>query len=191
MNYKIETISEHSFIPSLFDQENIVGIRVLDAGCRGFEFSKAMNELGAWVWAIDCDELEGDYWMAALSDNEGIAYLQKTNDPQATKIVKTKTEFPVECITLNGICKKTMVDFFDLIKLDIEGSEYDVIMSMERPYAKQLSIEFHLHTGIYGQSEMTMMEDKLKALGYETVQHEYTSQHGVGFNYWNSLFVLK
>jgi len=78
-----------------------------------------------------------------------------------------------------------------VIKIDIEGSEYEVIMSLEKAPAKQLSIEFHLHTGVYGHYEMTMMEDKLKALGYYPAQHERTSEHGAGFNYWDSLWILK
>ena len=191
LNYKIETIAEHSCIPSLFDWENAGGVTVLDCGCRGFEFTKAMGELGAWVWSIDCDELEGDYIQAALSDREGIAYLKKTDDPQATRIVRTKTEFPIDCITLAKILEITMVKFFDLIKLDIEGSEFEVIMSLDKAPAKQLSIEFHLHTGIYGWLEMVMMEDKLKSLGYETIQHNLEERHGCTKNYWDSLFVLK
>lgn len=188
--YQIQTIAEHSLIPSLFPYS---GAKVLDAGCRGFEFAKELKPFRCRVWCIDADELEqGDFYdRVALSDFDGVGYLVKSDDKQATRIQRKPTEHEVTCTTLKFLSFQYSVAFWDLIKLDIEGSEYEVIMSMEKPFAKQLSIEFHLHTGIYGQAEMTMMEDKLKALGYEAIKHDYTSQHGAGFNYWDSLWVLK
>lgn len=190
MDYKIETIAEHSFIPSLLPYD---GATVLDAGCRGFEFARALEPFRCKVWCIDADRLEGvRYDMVALSDFNGTGYLVKSDDAQATRIQKQPaTNYEIQCTTLKALSIFYNVEFWDLIKLDIEGSEYEVIMSLDKAPAKQLSIEFHLHTAIYGQLEMTMMEDKLKALGYEAIQHEYTEQYGAGKNYWNSLFVLK
>lgn len=193
MDYKIETIAEHSFVPSLFPYS---GARVLDAGCRGFEFAKQLKPFRCKVWCIDADKIEVDemgmYDMLALSDFTGPGYLVKSDDKQATRIQKQPiTDYIVPCTTLKSLSIYYAVDFWDLIKLDIEGSEYEVIMSLEKAPAKQLSIEFHLHTGVYGQAEMTMMEDKLKALGYETVQHVFEPRHGCSSNYWDSLFVLK
>jgi FkbM family methyltransferase len=196
MNYEVVTIAEHSFVPSLLSPM----AKVLDAGCRGFEFARALRQLRCKVWCIDADDLEFDesggesYMKMALSDFQGFGFLKKSEDKQATKFIKQiVAEIPeiCGCTTLANLSKSFNVDFWDLIKLDIEGSEYEVIMSLEKSPARQLSIEFHLHTGIYGQNEMTMMEDKLKALGYEAIQHDYTSQHGAGFNYWNSLFILR
>lgn len=191
-DYKIETVAEHSFIPSLFT----IGTKVLDAGCRGFQFAKEMERFKCRVWCIDADKIEVDemgmYDMLALSDFTGSGYLVKSDDKQATRIQKQPvTDYIVPCTTLKSLSVFYGVDFWDLIKLDIEGSEYEVIMSLEKAPAKQLSIEFHLHTGIYGHNEMTMMEDKLKALGYDFVQHEATERYGAGKNYWDSLFVLK
>ncbi len=197
MNYKIETIAEHSFIPysfgGIFPYD---GAKVLDAGCRNFEFAKALKSHRCKVWCIDADRFEVEegcfYHMVALSDFVGTGYLVKSDDKQATRIQKQPaTNYEIQCTTLKALSVYYDVEFFDLIKLDIEGSEFEVIMSLDKAPAKQLSIEFHLHTGIYGQHEMTMMEDKLKALGYEAIQHEYTEQYGAGKNYWNSLFVLK
>lgn len=193
LNYKIETIAEHSFIPSLFPYS---GARVLDAGCRGFEFTKELKPFRCKVWCIDADKIEedeiGTYDMLALSDFTGSGYLLKSEDKQATRIQKQPvTDCIVPCTTLKSLSVFYGIEFWDLIKLDIEGSEYEVIMSMEKPYAKQLSVEFHLHTGIYGWLEMVMMEDKLKSLGYETIQHNLEERHGCTKNYWDSLFVLK
>lgn len=192
MNYQIEIIAEHSLIKSLLSTRGFI----MDVGCRGFQFRDAMKAMGHKVYAIDCDKLDdplNEYYRFALSDHTGFEFIHRSDDPQATKVKKVGTDEKIECMTIESFSKirGPLHAIWDLIKLDIEGSEYEVIMSLTKAPAKQLSIEFHLHTGVYGSYEMVMMEDKLKALGYEFVQHDYTEQYGAGFNYWNSLFVLK
>lgn len=190
MDYKIETISEHSYIPSMFTEK----AHVLDAGCRGFDFAfHFIDKKTIGILCIDADDLETKtpYLKMALTDFVGTGYLVRSEDKQATRVQKQPmTTFHVNCTTIAEISKGMLIDFWDLIKLDIEGSEYEVIMSMEKAWAKQLSIEFHLHTGIYGMHEMDLMMDKLKALGYQVIQHNYESRHGAGFNFWDSLFIL-
>ncbi len=197
---KIEKIHEHLVDTSLLPD----GAKILDIGCRGFLFSDHFCDLGHNVFAVDVDPtLTGQgkptFCVCAITDYNGEAIIKKSSDPQATRIIKPQgpvfnpevAQDLVDCLTLTTFSKQVGVDFWDLIKIDIEGSEYQVIMSLEKPPAKQLSIEFHLHTGIYGKYEMTLMEDKLKALGYYAASHELTSEHGAGFNYWSSLFILK
>ncbi len=197
----IQVVHEHSVDTSLLPE----GAKILDIGCRGFLFTDHFHELGHRVESIDIESgLMGSrgpkYWICAISDYDGDALVKiNENDPQATSI--QKVDYPVfnpevakhliDCYKLSTFSKNVGVDFWDLIKIDIEGSEYQVIMSLEKAPATQLSIEFHLHTGIYGMYEMTLMEDKLKALGYTAVKHELTSEHGAGDNYWDSLFLLK
>jgi hypothetical protein len=193
----IQTIHEHSYDSSLLPER----ANILDLGCLGFLFTKHMRNLGHATFAVDLGIFhDEDYHRCAISDYDGDALIKRNNDPQATRIVKHN--FPVlnprtaedliDCYKLSTFSKKLVgVDFWDLIKMDVEGSEYQVIMSLEKAPSKQLSIEFHLHTGIYGQYEMTLMEDKLKALGYIQVKHELTAEHCAGYNYWDSLFILK
>jgi hypothetical protein len=114
--------------------------------------------------------------------------VQKTNDPQATSLTAGDE---IVVYTLETFSALNGVNMWDLIKIDVEGSEFNIIMGMTRPMAKQLSIEFHLHTGLYSEFAMKLMEARLSVLGYEAVSHELTSQHGAGYNYWDSLWVLK
>lgn len=193
----VKIIHEHSYDPDLLPER----ANILDLGCRGFLFTRHMRQLGHVVAAVDIDFLipSDEYFMCAISDFDGETGVDKSSpDQQATCMVginkfrdRTKPVNIVKCLTLPSFMRFVGVDFFDLIKIDVEGSEYQIIMSLEKALAKQLSIEFHLHTGVYGQYEMTLMEDKLKALGYIAVKHELTSEHGAGFNYWDSLFILK
>lgn len=183
----MEVIAEHSVDLSLLPEK----AKILDIGCLGFGFTDAMVALGHYVASVDIQMLPGgrDYFHCGISDYIGFCELEMVGtDIQATRLVRSSRGIP--CWTLEAFSQNHGVSFWDLIKIDVEGSEYEIIMSLEKAPAKQLSIEFHLHTGVYGQTEMLMMEDKLKSLGYEAVSHEYEERHCAGKDYWNSLFIL-
>lgn len=181
----IRKIAEH-----LVDIELLpIRAKILDLGCRGFQFTSALRSMGHWVIPVDIDVLDHkEYFRCAISDFDGLCGLSRSFDAQATKIDKMSNG--IDCYKLESFSKMMKVDFWDLIKYDIEGAEYESIMTLNNAPAAQLSIEFHLHTGIYKQHEVDLMIDKLKSLGYRIASHEYTSQHGSGFNYWDSLFIL-
>lgn len=187
---EITVIAEHSVCLSLLQEKSTI----LDLGARGFAFTQAMRNLGHHVVPIDIDRLHDGqaYYQCAISDFDGKVAVIKSSDPQATRI-DPNHEGTIPCYTLATISSNFLNkgQIWDLIKIDIEGAEYQVIMNMDKPYARQLSVEFHLHTGIYTQVEMRRMENHLHDLGYKAVSHEYTPQHGAGHNYWDSLFILK
>lgn len=186
----ISVIAEHSVDTSLLPEM----ARVLDLGCRNFQFTDEMISREYHVVSVDIDFLKDQqdrYFRCAISDYNGACTVEHSNDPNATRIGRKDEDGCVPCYTLETFSKGVSVIFWDLIKMDIEGSEYDVIMSLEKAPAKQLSIEFHLHTGIYGRKEMREMELKLMDLGYEFKQHFQDARHGAGLSYWDSLFILK
>src|SRR5437899_12658957 len=120
----IEKIAEH-----LVDVELLPAkAKVLDIGCRGFQFTSALRTLGHWVIPVDIDILDAfidsdEYFKCAISDFDGLCGLTKNNDAQATKIDKLGTG--IDCYTLESFSKMMKVDFWDLIKMDVEGSEYE------------------------------------------------------------------
>lgn len=181
----ISTIAEHSVDLDLLPEK----ANILDLGCRGFLFSDYFRNLGHHVFSVDIDQLnEGRaYYQCAISDHDGRVGIQRSSDPQATRIKEGDT---IPCYTLDTFTKSCGVKMWDLIKCDVEGHEYQIIMSLSKAPAKSLSIEFHLHTGIYTQNAMVLMENKLLYLGYEFALHEMTEAHGAGYNYWSSLFIL-
>ncbi len=180
----ISEIFEHSVDLDLLPKQ----ANILDLGCRGFAFTKYFRELGHKVWPVDIDILqEGQaYYHMAISNFEGRTGVLHTNDKQATRMKKGDE---VPCHTIESFSKLAEVKRWDLIKIDVEGAEYEIIMSLTKAPAKQISVEFHLHTGIYTQKQMSEMENKLMTLGYTAAQHQLTEQHGAGYNYWNSLFI--
>jgi hypothetical protein len=180
----IEVIAEHSVDTDLLPTKAVI----LDLGCRGFAFTDELRRRGHKVFPVDIDRFENEeYYQFAISNKSGRVGVKRTDDPQATTITEGNE---VLCMTLPEFMDVLGTAFVDLIKIDIEGSEYEVIISLTSAPATQLSIEFHLHTGVYKINELTQMVKHLEALGYTAVQHEKTAQHGCGFNYWDSLFVL-
>lgn len=182
----LQTIAEHTVDMDLLPEYS----NIIDIGARGFEFADYF--INHNVVTIDADpdiKRNGEHYTIAITNYYGYAGLKKSSDPQATHLDSCDYDIKVPCCTLNDFCIKVGVLNWDLIKLDIESSEYEVIMSMDRPYATQITVEFHLHCG---QTEAQVKEcvDKLHSLGYRTIQHEKTPRHGLKANYWDSLFCL-
>lgn len=150
-----------------FDQGKINGGWVIDAGCRGFEFSRYCLERGK-VYALDIEDFTDDpvmpivgrhfsnfiYKQAALTTRSGqteafyfgdgtgnfIKGINETPGNTPDRPCETKV---IPCITLNDIYSEVGTDI-DLLKLDIEGAEYEILEKLE-PIPKQITVEFHEH----------------------------------------------
>lgn len=178
-------IHEHTVDLSLLPEK----AKIIDIGCRGFHFTNYFKEKGYIVASVDIDDFYGEvYYRLAITGQDGRVGIQHFNDPQATRV---KVGDELLSMRLDTFMNSLGYDFADLIKIDVEGAEYDIVMSLKKAPANQLSIEFHLHTGIYGQDKVKEMENKLRALGYEFSQHKLEERHGAGYNYWDSLFILR
>lgn len=189
----IKVIAEHSV-----DVDLLTGGICIDVGCRGFQFGEAMRDLGCKVVAFDLEEmkaLEGiTFIVAAVSDVVKQGFYVDTKDQQAKFL--SDSGIPVRVTTL-PVIYETMKEVepgaqVDVLKLDIEGSEYLVLSDPNfQPIPRQISIEFHMHChrALHDQYYEKCMENLLKY--YVPVQHELTQAHGAGFNYWNSLFIRK
>lgn len=182
------TVAEHTLEETLLPEK----ANILDLGCRGFLFADELKRLGHNVFCVDVEDFHDhghNFYRCAITGKNGYYRIVISNDPNATTVKECGyQENDILGFTLPHFLKS--LPKMDLIKFDIEGSEYEVIMSLTEPPAKQLSIEFHLHTGIYGLEQVAEMRDKLESLGYTTVKHDMTKQHGMGLNFWDSLFIL-
>lgn len=176
-------IHEHTIDLDLLPKRGLI----LDLGCRGFQFTDYFKEFGHVVYPLDIDSFDRPYYQCAIAGYNGKAGILRGSDPQGTRIMPG---CDVPAYTLEKFSEHVGVEFWDVIKIDIEGSEMPVIMNMEKAIAKQLSIEFHLHCGVYSLPDVALMVAKLKSLGYKTVQHNMENRHGAGMNYWDSLFTL-
>lgn len=185
----LQVISEHTFDLDLLPEK---GANILDLGARGFGIRKAFPQHN--VICVDVDSIVfarsplGVNLCCAVLDYDGFCDIRHSNDPQATQAIKTKDYGGIPCYKLETLIEIFDVEF-DAIKFDIEGSEYEVIMSLTNPPTKQISVEFHLHCG-QTEGQVHEMVGKLVSLGYTIVQNEKTARHGLPPNYWDSLFVL-
>lgn len=181
----VELIAEHLIETDLIFE----GARVLDLGCRNFEWTKAMRAKGCIVFPVDCDVLnEGQaYYRVAITNYDGKCGVNHTKDPQGTHIQDGNE---IDCFTLQSFSKMVGVKKWECIKLDVEGEEEKIIYSMTSAPSKSLSIEFHCHLG-QTPAQIEAMVQHLESLGYERTRHEATNQHGAGLNFWSSLFIKK
>jgi len=162
---------------------------ILDIGCRGFLFTDHMRSLGHKVTPVDIDDFpDRTYYRLAITGQDGRVGIHRNSDPQATRV---KQGNELLSMTLETFSNSVGIEKWHLIKLDVEGAEYDIIMNLKKAPAEQLSIEFHLHTGIYGQTEVKQMEEKLRRIGYTFASHKMSARHGCGMNYWDSCFILE
>lgn len=80
--------------------------------------------------------------------------------------------------------------FWDLVKLDCEGSEFGILENWPGPIATQISVEFHDWDKPHYRSE-GYYERLWKLLPwYKVVQHDLSKQ-GTGVGHWDTLLVLR
>lgn len=187
----IKQIAEHSICPDL-----LTGGICIDAGCRGFQFSEAMRDLGCTVLAFDLEAMippeKISFLQMAIDTNTGFGFYKDTSDKQAKHL--SDTGIPVAIVDINSIYNSILLDKkeVDVLKLDVEGSEYRILSCCEfKPIPRQISVEFHehAHKHLHDQYFQACMDNLLKH--YVAVKHDRYAAHGAGMNYWDSLFIRK
>lgn len=163
---KTVSIDGHTFSPDFLTAEGWI----IDAGCRGFRFPEWMaknkpriehEDFNYNTYCLDIEHFEKPegnivtvFNRAGLYKSSGITwahffgngtgnFLKGINDePYNGEDRPCKTEI-VDCVTLEEIYHQIGTNI-DLLKLDIEGAEYEVMLNME-PIPKQITVEFHEH----------------------------------------------
>ena len=200
---------------------------VLDAGCRGFAFSKDILGLRpkARVLALDPDRLIWDqkipgveYVQIGLVGDDrlcsgyvsttawadgGANFLAPLNTPKNRAIRKDcGWEFnrfeldEVACVNIANLMRGAAIQHWDVVKLDIEGEEFQVLEKWPGPIATQISVEFHDFTGpMRHRVDAGYYTSLMNHLGqwYRFARHEWIDLDGdpVHFGHWDSLLVLK
>ena len=175
---------------------------VLDAGCRGFDFSLEMLSIKkcARIWAMDPDprvEVEainpGVYYTkwALVGDERLYTAYASFSTGEANFLTEGQEVIyadilRVPCVNIDKMMLLAEVKHWDVVKLDIEGSEFAVLENWPGPIANQISVEFHDWTG---GRDCTKAIERLQSLGYRIAQHELSKQ-GEGWGHWDSLLML-
>lgn len=199
----IVTCDGHSYDESLLTP----GGWALDVGARGFKFADRMAAMGLNVIAMEPDRsvrYEGPHNVRCLNTAlVGNPLMESSmyavwSDGSGNQLAETRpihaTEYyEVPCITLAKLMAAESIDQFDIVKLDCEGSEYDILWRWPRHVAVQISVEWH---DFLGKRPRESYYDELFAgplRDYEIIQHEWRelSPENPIFSYWDSLLVLR
>jgi len=195
VNHDIQVIALHSVAVNLLTKGP-----VLDAGCRGFEFAKWFSEHGHEVYAMDpspdiCDVPKGVTFLreALVGKGSGSSlFLAMNGDPESwcvTSCSIVDKGIPVKSATLDDIPYTLWTETWDVIKLNVEGSEYRILESFPGPIARQVVVSFHEHTPArQGRAECDRIIDRLREW-YTPVQHVWDARYCAGFNYWDTLLI--
>jgi hypothetical protein len=184
---QIEVIDNHSVAVNL-----LTGGQVLDAGARGFEFSKWFAMRGHRVYAQDPSPDISDpcienmvFVNSALVafKNRFNVRLDKTGDPGAWFV--SESGFPVPCQTTPDLARHQ----WDVIKLNIEGSEYDILDEWPGPIARQVVVSFHEHTPrARGRADCDRLIAKMSEW-YKAFNVVWEKRYCCAENYWDLLFI--
>jgi FkbM family methyltransferase len=165
MGAMIRTLIDHTIDDDpLFLPERPI---VLDAGCRGFGWTREILQLrpGARVIALDPDpkidcpaDLDHIQFMRmAITEKsdrsvvwqgpgEGSYICGKPGDPGYGWAEGNNAESAIVKNTTIGelmIAQRRQIERWDVVKLDIEGSEFGILENWPGPIALQISVEFH------------------------------------------------
>jgi FkbM family methyltransferase len=148
------TIDGHTF-----DENLIQDGWIIDAGCRGFKLYYNFRPLGKHkYYGVDIENFEQPhnaiFKQAALTTHSGQIdayyfgdgtgnFIKGINEKPGDLPDRPLTINKVNCITLQDIYNEIGTNI-DLLKLDIEGAEYEILLDIE-PIPKQITVEFHEH----------------------------------------------
>lgn len=101
----------------------------------------------------------------------------------------------VRCTNIRDLMKLTGISYWDIVKLDCEGSEFGILENWPGPIAGQLSVEFHDWTGPLKEKATAAYYEQLWSgplRDYEVLSHELsTVGPGPAWGHWDSVLRLR
>lgn len=145
----------------IFTSELTAGGWIIDAGCRHFRLEKKLTLLSSFYshtnfkyLCLDPDPIiippkgvifkpyalmteNGTVNYCGWSTGEG-NYIYKDEKPHYATL-----DIEVQSRTIKSLMAEYGINQFELAKLDVEGAEYDILLSINFAFAKQVAVEFH------------------------------------------------
>ena len=149
-------IRGHHIWPAALNSDSVV----VDAGAHRGEFGAQLVErFGCRCFLIEANpKLASELKVpkgavkvsAALAASDGTATFHPHDNPESGSIIANRNSdagtVSVEMVSLATLMKRFQLDRIDLLKLDIEGTEFDLIAQMPDAVLRsigQLTVEFH------------------------------------------------
>ena len=109
-------------------------------------------------------------------------YIDDNNTLISSGCNKTNNYYEVECITLSQVIKQNNLNVIDLVKIDIEGMEFDLINNCDSGIfdkVQKFLIEYHDFYFENGMDKVKILCDVLKNNGYKiTMPEKYKFIYG-------------
>lgn len=180
---KLERIRGHTLCPAGLNPESVI----VDAGAHRGEFSQTLMErYGCQCHLVEANpelaaRLSGQNFPhvlpAALSAQDGTATFITRKNPEAGGIFNRAQDdgnavSEVETISLDTLMRRSALTRIDLLKLDIEGAEFELIEKTSDQVLGligQITVEFHdflpefKEQGLYQEAK-----HRLETLGFVT-----------------------
>ena len=175
---------------------------VLDGGCLGFGFACEMLSRGMRVLAVDPSPrikapvlANLTYRKVALVGRErrNIGWVKADDEEWSFTSDEVGKKTPAR--TVYQLMLEYDIQRLDIVKLNVEGAEYEILENWPGPIACQISVSFHDFIPGRNPKPEGYYQRMLAHLRqwYSAVRHEWTNKYQDGRpvgNYWGSLFVL-
>ena len=191
----IQVIDNHSVAVDL-----LKGGPVLDAGCRGLRLASWFAERGHRVIALDpAPEISAE--VRGLISVYNVALVPQAQAGSRVNLVLTDdlearyigggVGVPVQTTSIASLSHECGVSQWDVVKLNIEGSEYDILETWPGPIANQIVFSFHEHTDRKrGREECDRIIDRLRQW-YDIHNQVWEERYCTYANYWDVLAVKR
>ncbi|MFA6253142.1 MAG: FkbM family methyltransferase [Patescibacteria group bacterium] len=119
--------------------------------------------------------------LAVWSKSDEIVYLDDTETAQTGEYaINRDGKMEVKTISLVDIFSFNNINFCDLLKIDIEGAEYEVLMSAPIDIFQKIKvIFFEYHQDLTNQKTVVDLEEFLKKIGFKIEKTEFNSLAGL------------
>ena len=114
-----------------------------------------------------------------LAGQDGVLSFKEPSDPQEGSFRDAGTQpadLQFRCKSLSTLMSELHWAHIDLLKIDIEGFEYDVIQDLlrKRLDVRQICVEFHYGRALgHTRREMIRKILALRSAGYDLVHHRH------------------
>jgi FkbM family methyltransferase len=177
---KLATVCDHTFIDSIIGNKSIV----LDLGANRCSFANHMiSTYGAEVIAVEPNPALVAKWddnprltavNKAVGENKDQTPFYITRNSESSSIDKPETadvlrEIRVDCVTLQQLFEICNIGTVDLLKIDIEGSEIEMLKNAPDELLKsipQITVEFHDFNGRVSKTEVRRVIERLTRLNF-------------------------
>lgn len=197
----VQEIKEHTFFDNYLRKE----INIIDLGACTGEFTDELNTLYNVKKAILVEANPTNFsqlknspnyilYNKAISSTNGevIEFNEDPNSPyNGSKDFNyfDGIKHQIETVNLETLCKDNDIDFIDILKIDIEGAEYDVLETLSDSFFNkigQITVEFHDFVNPELKPRTIKIVERLKSLGFSYVSKSIN--HMCGSDFYDVLF---